>query len=99
SLVTITLDDLPGGATRLALRHAVDTKAVCDMHVPGWRHQLARFVDVVTSDGFAGAGEAVAAWFAGWNEPDAERRRAGLAAAVADEVRFRDAHGDTYGLD
>jgi len=99
SLVTITLEDAAGGATRLVLRHDVDSAAVRDAHAPGWRHQLARFADVVCEDAFAGAGDAVAAWFASWNEPDGERRRAALARAVSDDVRFRDAHGDVYGLD
>jgi uncharacterized protein YndB with AHSA1/START domain len=99
SLVTITLDELPGGATRLALRHAVGDAAIRDMHAPGWRHQLARFADLVTRDGFAGAGDAVAVWFTAWNEPDAERRRAVLAPAVTGDVRFRDAHGNAHGVD
>lgn len=99
SLVTITLDELPGGGTRLTLRHDVDSAAVRDMHAPGWRHQLARFADVVARDAGAEAGDAIAAWFAAWNEPDAERRRARLGAVVTGEVRFRDAHGDVYGVD
>ncbi|HZJ70471.1 MAG TPA: hypothetical protein VFF36_06020, partial [Planctomycetota bacterium] len=33
------------------------------------------------------------------NEADAERRRALLDPAVTGDVRFRDAHGDVYGLD
>jgi len=72
SLVTITLDELPGGATRLQLRHDVDTAATRDAHVPGWRHQLARFAEVVGEDAQAGAGDAVAAWFTSWNEADAD---------------------------
>lgn len=99
SLVTITLDELPGGGTRLALRHAVDSAEVRDMHLPGWRHQLARFADVVTHDAFAGAADAVAAWFDAWNEPDAGRRRERLAAAVVADVRFRDPYGFVVGLD
>lgn len=99
SLVTITLARLPDGATRLELRHGVDRADVRDLHVQGWRFQLARFADVVTQDAFAGTGDAVAAWFTSWNDPDADRRRAALAAVVSADVRFRDAHGDVYGLD
>jgi uncharacterized protein YndB with AHSA1/START domain len=99
SRVTITLDELPGGGTRLSLRHDVDSAATRDAHVPGWRHQLARFADLAAQDAQAGAGEVVAAWFASWNEPDAERRRQLLGAAVTGEVRFRDASGDVSGLD
>ncbi len=99
SLVTITLADVAGGATRLALRHDVDTAGGRDVHVQGWRHQLARFAYVVGDDVCAGAGDAIAAWFASWNEVDEPRRRALLATAIADDVRFRDANGDIYGRD
>jgi uncharacterized protein YndB with AHSA1/START domain len=99
SLVTITLEDLPGGITRLALRHDVETVEARDAHAQGWRHQLARFVDVVAGEVHAGAGDAVAAWFTSWNETDTERRRTMLTAAVTPEVRFRDANGDVYGFE
>jgi uncharacterized protein YndB with AHSA1/START domain len=99
SLVTIELAELADGATRLELRHDVDRAETRDLHVQGWRHQLARFADVVASDAFAGADDAVAAWFASWNDGDADHRRATLGAAVSADVRFRDAHGDIYGLD
>jgi len=99
SLVTITLADLPGGGTRLVLRHDIDSAAVRDDHVQGWRHQLARFAHVVAEEAYAGAGEAIAAWFAAWREPDAARRRALLEPAVTPDVRFRDPNGDIYGLD
>jgi hypothetical protein len=99
SLVTITLEELPGGATRLQLRHDVDRAETRDAHVPGWRHQLARFAGVVAEDAFAGASDAIAAWFTGWNEPDVERRRQALEGVVTADVRFRDAHGDVYGFE
>ena len=99
SLVTIRLAELPGGMTRLELRHDVDSAAVRDDHVQGWRHQLARFAHVVADEVHAAAGDAIAAWFAAWNEPDIERRRALLEPAVATDVRFRDPNGDVYGRD
>src|SRR5882672_10308119 len=40
SLVTITLEALPAGTTRLVLRHDVDAAKVLDEHVQGWRYQL-----------------------------------------------------------
>jgi len=98
SLVTITLEDRAGG-TRLVLRHDVDSAEVRDEHVQGWRYQLARFAFVVGDEAHAAAGDAIAAWFAAWGEPDADRRRATLAAAVATDVRFRDPNGDVYDLD
>jgi uncharacterized protein YndB with AHSA1/START domain len=99
SLVTITLAELADGATRLELRHDVDRAETRDLHIQGWRHQLARFADVVANDAFAGAGDTVAAWFISWNDGDADRRRTLLSAAVSADVRFRDGHGDVYGLD
>lgn len=99
SLVTITLAALPDGATRVELRHGVERADVRDLHVQGWRFQLARFADVVTQDAFAAAGDAIAAWFTSWNDVDADRRRAALAQVTSGDVRFRDAHGDIYGLD
>ena len=99
SIVTITLSELADGATRLELRHDVDRAETRDLPVQGWRHQLARFADVVSHDAFSGAGHAVAAWFASWNDADADRRRAALAQVTTTDVRFRDAHGDIYGLD
>lgn len=98
SLVTITLEERVGGV-RLVLRHDVAKAEVRDEHVQGWRFQLARFVFVIGEDLHAGAGDAVAAWFAAWAEPDADRRRALLAPAVSPEVRFRDPNGDVYSLD
>jgi len=99
SLVTITVADAAGGGTRLELRHDVTTAEARDLHVQGWRHQLARFAAVVGDEVHAGAGDAIATWFAAWAEPDAARRRQALASAVAGDVRFRDRNGDIYGLD
>ena len=99
SLVTITLAELPGNATRLVLRHDVDDAATRDEHVQGWRYQLARFAHVVADDAHAGATDAIAAWVNAWNEPDAGTRRALLERTVTADVRFRDANGDVYGLD
>lgn len=99
SRVTITLADTAAGGTRLVLRHDVASRALADDHVQGWRHQLARFADVIGADAFAAAGEHVRAWIEAWNEADPARVRALLAPVVADDVSFRDAHGDVHGLD
>jgi uncharacterized protein YndB with AHSA1/START domain len=96
SLVTITLADARG-VTRLELRHDVDSVETRDHHVQGWRHQLARFADVVSDDVFGAIAEPLAAWIAAWNESDAAAVRALLDRAVVDDVRFRDANGDLYG--
>ena len=98
SLVTITLEDRASG-TRLVLRHDVDQAATRDEHIQGWRYQLSRFAYIVGDEAHAGAGDALAAWFAAWNEPDDDRRRTLLATAAVPEVRFRDPNGDIYSID
>ncbi len=91
SLVTITLTDVPAG-TRLELRHDVADAETRDVHVPGWRHQLAVFAHAVAQDAYSPA--AIDSWYAAWN---AEEPRAHLV--VAPGVTFRDAHGCTSGVD
>jgi uncharacterized protein YndB with AHSA1/START domain len=97
SRVTIELAPDPGG-TVLHLRHAFDEAEVRDHHVQGWRYQLAVFANRVADDALAGADLAVDAWFAAWSEPDASRRSALLASAVAGNVRFRDRFSHVDGL-
>lgn len=91
SLVTITLADIATG-TRVELRHDVADAATRDLHVPGWRHQLAVFAHVVADAAFSRA--AIDGWYAAWNSDDP---RAHLV--VAADVTFRDAHGCTTGID
>jgi uncharacterized protein YndB with AHSA1/START domain len=98
SLVTITLEELPGG-TRVRLRHDVADAAVRDEHVQGWRYVLAVFAKVASDEAHAAAGDAIAAWFAAWNATTAERCRELLAPFVATEITFRDAYGCTAGID
>jgi len=97
SLVTIRLET-SGAATRLHLTHEFAEAVVRDEHVQGWRYQLALFANVVANQVHAGAGEAVDAWFAGWSEPDAAVREAGLARVAAPEISFRDRFSLTSGL-
>jgi uncharacterized protein YndB with AHSA1/START domain len=98
SLVTITLADDPAG-TRLTLKHDVASAAVRDEHVQGWRYMLAVFARVVSAEEHAGAADAIARWYAAWNERDADARRALLAQTVSPEVRFADPNGLTRGVD
>jgi uncharacterized protein YndB with AHSA1/START domain len=98
SRVTLTLADHDGG-TLVQLRHDVDSAATRDLHEAGWRHQLARFANVVSDEAHAAGGRAIDAWFAAWNEPDPAARRAALAAAVAGAVSFQDRFACTRGLD
>jgi uncharacterized protein YndB with AHSA1/START domain len=93
SLVTITLSETPTG-TQVELRHDVGDAATRDDHVDGWRHQLAVFARIVAAEVFSA--DAIAVWFAAWNDP-APREQ--LAACAAATVAFRDAYGCTAGID
>ena len=98
SLVTITLEDV-GDGTRLQLRHDVADAAARDEHVQGWRYMLAVFARVATAEEHAGAGDAIARWFAAWNEPSEDARRALLTAIAAPDLAFADPNGLTRGID
>ncbi len=98
SLVSITLEDAEGG-TRLTLTHHVDTAAVRDQHVQGWKYQLAVFAKVVADDEFAATEKTIATWFAAWNEPNADRRRELLAPLLAPQIEFRDGFACASGVD
>jgi uncharacterized protein YndB with AHSA1/START domain len=98
SRVSITLEELPEG-TRLQLRHELATQAGRDMHVQGWRYQLALFANVVSAEEHAAAAERVDALFSAWAEADGGARRALLDQAVTPGVVFRDAHSATTGID
>jgi uncharacterized protein YndB with AHSA1/START domain len=98
SLVTITLADDAGG-TRLTLRHDVASAAVRDQHVQGWRYQLSVFARVASAEEHAGAADAIARWYAAWNERDDGARRALLARTVSPDLRFADPNGLTRGID
>jgi uncharacterized protein YndB with AHSA1/START domain len=98
SLVTISLEAAPEG-TRLRLRHDVATAEVRDLHVQGWRYQLAVFARVVADEEAESAADAVTQWFAAWNETDKAARRETLQAIVLTTVAFRDPNGLTEGVD
>ena len=82
SLVTIRLEDAPGGATRLHLTHEFADRSLRDEHVQGWRYQLAVFANLVADRALAGAAETVDGWFAAWSDPNGETRDATLARIV-----------------
>jgi len=88
--VTIALRDDPEG-TLVELRHEFADAAVRDHHVQGWRYHLSVFAHVASQQEHEGARGAIDAWFAAWNEPDAQKRAALLADCCTDDVTFRDA--------
>jgi uncharacterized protein YndB with AHSA1/START domain len=99
SLVTITLEDTEAGGTRVQLRHNVADATLRNEHIQGWKYQLAVFAKLASDEAHAGAPTTIAAWFAAWNEPADDRRRALLAPIVAAGVAFRDGFGNATGLD
>jgi uncharacterized protein YndB with AHSA1/START domain len=99
SLVTITLADTDTGGTRVQLRHDVAAATLRTEHIQGWKYQLAVLAKIASDDAQAAAPEAIAAWFAAWNEPSDDRRRALLAPIVTTGVAFRDGFGNATGLD
>lgn len=98
SRVTVTLRDHAHG-TSLQLRHEVADAATRDMHVQGWRFQMALFANAVANEVHAGVAALADRWFAGWNEPDEAARRRALEALVTPAVVFHDAFGCTQGLE
>jgi len=98
SRVTIRLEDDPGG-TRLDFLHEVADAAARDLHVQGWRYQLAVFAGVVTAEAHAGAEDLAERWIGAWNEADQARRDSALAALVTPTVVFQDAYSCTAGLE
>ena len=97
SRVTIRLET-EGTATRLHLSHGFDDATVRDEHVQGWRYQLSVFGNVVANRVYAGADEAVDAWFAAWSEPEAAVREATLARVASPNIEFRDRFSLISGL-
>lgn len=98
SRVTITLEEQRDG-TLVRLRHDVDSAAVRDHHVQGWRYQMAVFSNVVANDEQASVAERVDALFRAWSETDADARRTLLESSVTPDVTFRDQYSATQGLE
>lgn len=98
SLVTITLREVDEG-TELRLDHRVANEAVRDMHVPGWRYQLAVFAHVVALEQHAGAAGVIDRYLAAWNENDPTKREKILSEVAAPSIRYADAFGLTQGVD
>jgi uncharacterized protein YndB with AHSA1/START domain len=98
SRVVFTFADHRDG-TLLALRHELETEALRDEHVQGWRYQLALFANVAAAEQHRDAAATIDGYFALWAEPDAVARRRALEAVCAPGIAFRDAFGCTDGID
>jgi uncharacterized protein YndB with AHSA1/START domain len=92
SRVVIMLHEEQDG-TRLDFRHDVASEAIRDMHVMGWRYQLAVFAHVSAQDQHRDVQAKIDAWFALWAEKDAAARAAALAQIASPRVSFRDQWG------
>jgi uncharacterized protein YndB with AHSA1/START domain len=89
SRVTIRLEPDEAG-TRLHLLHEFPEADSRDDHVQGWRFQLSLFGNVVANEAYAGAEDAVDAWFAAWAVADQPARDRLLAKIVTPGIQFRD---------
>jgi uncharacterized protein YndB with AHSA1/START domain len=98
SRISVHFQDDPRG-TRVALRHEVADAASREMHVQGWRYQLAVFAAVVAAEVHAEAGVRIDGLLSAWGDADEANRRRVLEQSVTHEVEFRDAYSCTRGLD
>jgi hypothetical protein len=87
SLVPVSL------GTEIEVRHEFADAKVRDLHVPGWRYQLAVLANLVTADQHRHAEQRIDTWFAAWNETDAAKRAVLLGEATTEDVAFQDQHG------
>lgn len=92
SRVTITVARAIGGTLVEVRQDFADPKAR-DLFRHGWRYQLALFANVVTQEQHAHATQKADALFDAWNEPDAAKRDAILAAITTEDVAFADPYG------
>ena len=89
SRVTIRIEPDTAG-TRLYLLHEFAEAGPREEHVQGWRFQLSLFSNVIANEVYAGAANAVDAWFGAWTIADAASREETLAQVVTPAIRFRD---------
>jgi uncharacterized protein YndB with AHSA1/START domain len=91
SRVTVTLAESSAG-TELRLVHELADAGARDMHVPGWRYQLAVLANLAANAQHAGIAERIDRWFAAWN---------GTASFddVHPDVTFRDPYACIAGRD
>lgn len=92
SRVTVELTEERGG-TLLSFLHEVDSREIRDLHIPGWRYQLAVFGRIVAEEEHADVEKVVDRYFAAWGEADVSALRNLLKASVVEDVEFRDAFG------
>jgi uncharacterized protein YndB with AHSA1/START domain len=105
-------ETLPPGSSRLELSFEADgdgtiarivhselpTREEAEGHEAGWRFHLSRLaLQANRQDLSENLGPSVDAWFAAWNEPDAEARNELLASCCSEDVTFRDEYAEASG--
>ena len=98
SLVTVTLKDHPDG-TELTLRHEFADVSARDLHVQGWRYQLALFANVASQDQHSDVAGKMDRYFELWNTKDSASRLKKMRDFMDSTVSFKDKHSCTLGLD
>lgn len=98
SRVSINFQGLPEG-TWVTLTHEVESDAIRDMHIGGWRYQLAVFSRLVSDTEHKGAEAVIDSYFRAWQIDDAVERTNILVSVLDTDVEFRDAFGIAYGID
>ena len=98
SRVTIRLYPDDAG-TRLHLVHEFAEAGPRDEHIQGWRFQLSLFGNAVANEVYAGAANAIDAWFGAWSVADDKLREETLARIVTPDVSFRDRFSLLKGLE
>ena len=92
SRVIISLHDHSEG-TEVRLRHEFSDATVRDLHIQGWRYQLALFSNVVAQEQHAEVAKTLDEYFTLWDTADATTRGRILERITSPDVRFRDAFG------
>ncbi|HSE43564.1 MAG TPA: SRPBCC domain-containing protein, partial [Acidobacteriota bacterium] len=98
SKITFLFRDHSEG-TEVAFRHEFEDAAVRDMHVAGWRYQLALFANVVCKEQHEKYKQILAEYLNLWNTADSSSRLKMLARIVATDIRFNDPYGCANDLD
>jgi uncharacterized protein YndB with AHSA1/START domain len=98
SRVHVTLHEHPLG-TRVELHHELPGRDLVDMHLPGWRYQLAIFAKLVHAEQHGEREAIIDAWFSAWNAEDAEARASAIERAVGDAIEFTDGFAYLRGRD
>ncbi|MDH3734763.1 MAG: SRPBCC domain-containing protein [Gemmatimonadota bacterium] len=98
SLLELTLTPENGGTDARVHHSQLPTEEGAEGHEAGWRFHLSRLsLQANRQDLTNNLGRSVDAWFAAWNETDADARDALLISCCSEDVAFRDEYADATG--